>query len=66
MLTIIDQAFTTDKEEGDINSRRILQAAAHYDITDLRWLRVMAALAETFQVVISKSYIYLLWTRRLY
>lgn len=52
---IIDRAFDVDKE-GNLNTNRIL-ALRRTNIADPRWLKAMDAIAESIQVVGSKSYI---------
>ncbi|WP_012820784.1 DUF3164 family protein [Aggregatibacter actinomycetemcomitans] len=55
LKTIIDRAFDVDKE-GNLNTNRIL-ALRRVDIQDPRWQSAMNAIADSVQVVGSKSYI---------
>ncbi len=52
---LIERAFNVDKE-GNLNTNRIL-ALRRVDIKDSRWLRAMDAIAESIQVIGSKSYV---------
>ena len=52
---IIDRAFEVDKQ-GNLNTGRIL-TLRRVDIKDPRWLEAMHALADSTQVISSKSYI---------
>ena len=53
--TIVMDAFQVDKE-GKINTGRIL-GLRRLSINDPRWLKAMAAIADSIQVMGSKSYI---------
>ncbi|PHO20032.1 sulfate transporter [Aggregatibacter actinomycetemcomitans] len=55
LKTIIDRAFDVDKD-GNLNTNRIL-ALRRVDIQDPRWQSAMNAIADSVQVVGSKSYI---------
>jgi hypothetical protein len=55
LKTIVLDAFQVD-QEGRINTGRIL-ALRRYAIDDPRWQRAMLAIAESIQVVGSKSYL---------
>ena len=52
--TIVLDAFQVD-QEGRLNTARIL-GLRRLPIDDARWLRAMAAIADSMQVVGSKSY----------
>lgn len=52
---IIDRAFEVDKQ-GNLNTGRIL-TLRRVDIKDPRWLEAMQAIADSTQVISSKSYI---------
>ncbi|NLA89841.1 MAG: DUF3164 family protein [Alcaligenaceae bacterium] len=52
---IIDRAFEVDKE-GQLNTGRIL-TLRRVNIDDPRWVKAMKAIADSTQVVSSKSYI---------
>ena len=53
--TIIQDAFQVDKE-GRVNTARIL-GLRRLAIDDARWIRAMTAIADSMQVVGSKSYL---------
>ncbi|WP_311515315.1 DUF3164 family protein [Oligella urethralis] len=52
---IIDRAFEVDKE-GQLNTGRIL-TLRRVNINDPRWVKAMQAIADSTQIVSSKSYI---------
>lgn len=55
LVTFINDAFQVDKQ-GEISVGRILALRRH-DIDDERWKRAMQAIADSIQVVGSKSYV---------
>lgn len=55
LVTFINDAFQVDKQ-GEISVGRILALRRH-DIDDERWKRAMQAIADSVQVVGSKSYV---------
>ena len=55
LIALVNDAFRTDKN-GELRTNRVLALRRH-DITDDRWKRAMDAIADSLQVVGSKSYI---------
>ena len=55
LKVIVNDAFQVNKE-GDVNTDRVL-SLRRYDIKDEKWLRAMDAIAESLQVIGSRSYV---------
>jgi hypothetical protein len=54
-MAIVNAAFATDKE-GNISASRVL-GLRRLDIQDATWKKAMDAIADSLQIVGSKSYI---------
>lgn len=55
LVTIVNDAFRTD-QKGELRTNRVLALRRH-DINDIRWKNAMDAIADSLQVVGSKTYI---------
>lgn len=55
LVTIVNDAFRTDTK-GELRTNRVLALRRH-DINDIRWKNAMDAIADSLQVVGSKTYI---------
>lgn len=55
IVSLINGAFQVDKQ-GEINTGRIL-ALRRLDINDERWQKAMQAIADSIQVIGSKTYV---------
>lgn len=55
LVTIVNDAFRTDTK-GELRTNRVLALRRH-DINDIRWKNAMEAIADSLQVVGSKTYI---------